>query len=288
MYARPGRPAIGPTALALLADTVTRHLGQRERFTLYLDYRAWTRSYLRRSAALQAQEGAQSLIDAIQARAHRPSYRVQTIDHNRFSLVVRFVPDNEWHPSPADAPGAPLTVFCDASVADGQARGGIATGKEAVTLDLAATQCTRSSDAELLTLCLAMLTAADQRSPLTVYADETEAVHAAQLLRDGQIPPWVYRHGDDLVQRITVAAMTASRLRSVTIVHLPRDQVAAAHAAAYAGVPHEHMLSPRTWAARQGIGLSWIDAQRGLDRDAPSKPLFQSRTEALRTGPLWS
>jgi hypothetical protein len=61
-----------------------------------------------------------------------------------------------------------------------------------------------------------------------------------------------------------------------------------AHEAADATVRHEYMLSPRTWATRQGIRLSWADSQRGLDWHQPMKPPFQSRAEAVELGPLWS
>lgn len=285
---RPRQPAVGPTALTLLTDTVIRHLALQERFTLYLDWRRWTQSGLRRSAAIQAEAGMHAVVHAVAGRTGSKGYRVQVDRHNRVSLIVRFVPDDEWHPSPVADPGPPVTVYCDASVVTGQARAGIVADGQPVTVDLSTLVSERSSEAELLAVCLGLLTAAGDHSPLTVYADETEAVRAGALLYEGQLPPWVYRHGSDLVQRIMVAAMTASRLRQVKVVHLPRDEVAAAHEAANAATPHEYMLSPRTWAARQGVRLSWIDAQRGLDRDVPSKPLFQSRAHALRSGPLWS
>lgn len=273
----PRRVPLGPTALALLADTVTRHLAQRERFTVYLDWRGWWRGYLRQASARYAEVAAHTITQAVRARAPGRDISIEQLGHNRFSLVLRFVPADEWHPRPAGAGGQPVTVYCDASEASGHVRGGIAASDHTVTVDLDATGINRNSDAEFLTVCLALLTAAGQNSPLTVYADETEAVRAGRLLYDGQIPPWVYRHGTDLTQRIVVAAMTASRLRPVHIEHTTRNRVHQAHVAADATVANEYMLSPNTWATRQGINLSWEDRQRGLDRYVPARPPFQSR-----------
>ncbi|WP_405814566.1 hypothetical protein OG241_08195 [Streptomyces sp. NBC_01390] len=277
----PRMAGLGPTTLALLADMVTERLNLRERFTVYLDWRRWTAVHLRGDCALKARRVASSLIAAVRCRPSSAGLHAKMISHNRFQLVLRFTPADEWHPA-TSLPGQPLTVVCDASFVDARnVRAGIATGDTVTTVDLSGTGCDRSSNAEFLTLCLALLTGVRERGPLTVYADETEAVRAGLLLREGQFPPWVYRHGDDLTQRITLAAMTACRLRPVHIEHLPRERVGQAHQAADATIANAYMLSPRTWAVRQGMNLSWLDSQRGLDHHVPATRLFQSRPDCL-------
>lgn len=274
---QPRRIALGPTALQYLADTVMWHLDQQERFTLYFDWRYWdSKPHWRRGCARQAQVAAYTIEEAVRSCYPYP-IAVEWVEHNRFSLAARFVPANEWHPAPPVRPGPPVTLYCDASRTDEQVRGGIAVAGTTYTIDLTDTGITRSSDAEFLTVCLALLTAAGERSPLTVYADQTEAVCAGQMLGEGLMPRWVYLHGSELAQRIVVAAMTASRLRPIRVEQIPRNQVHRAHVAADATVTNEHMLTSRNWARRQGLPLSWKDWQRGLNRCVYSSPAFQAR-----------
>ncbi|MDX3020134.1 hypothetical protein [Streptomyces acidiscabies] len=189
---KPQRAPLGPTTLTVLTDAITRHLTQRERFTVYFDWRHWTKSNRRRSSAVHARVAAHTIAHHVRSGPAGRTMRVQSLEHNKYSPVMRFMPDDEWHPAPTDEPGFPITVHCDASLArvqGEQVRGGIAVGKETYTVDLSAAGITRSANAEFLTVCLALLTGARERSPLTVYADETEAVRAGKLLREGQIPP---------------------------------------------------------------------------------------------------
>lgn len=279
----PRRSQLGPTALANLADTAVAHLSHRERFTLYLDWRSWTRPDLRRISEQNAKKIGRQVEHAVQHRMTSAGMTCRVIDQNRFCWAVQFLPADEWHPEPAQDPGPHLDVVCDASFhSASKVRAGIVIQGEPVHIDLSTTGVENSSSAEFLTLCLAVLAGAHQRSPLTVVSDEQEAVRAAGLLREGVMPLWVHRHGSELVQRIAVAAMAGLHLRPVTIRQAPRTQVKAAHNAAADSTQSEYLLLPRTYALRQGIALSWQDGQRGIHgHDGWSKPLFEHRTPGM-------
>ncbi|MFE0400239.1 ribonuclease H family protein [Paenibacillus lactis] len=276
----PWRLALAPTALSLLADTVSAHLAARERFTVYFDWRySVTWSQQRKQCARRAHEAAEVLRHAIETRNPAREMTVETICYSSCSLV-RFVPTDEWHPEPGAAPGPPQSVLCDASYKKQphESRAGLSLdNREIVAIDLLQAAPRDSSQAEFLAVCLALLTGADARGPLTVYSDEKGAVHDARLLHRGQMPAWLYWHGNDLAVRIAVAAMTAVRLRQVTIEWRPRAFVGQAHRAASLSKPDGSPWAPRKWAARQGVPLSWHDRQRGLDHDGYERPPFVCR-----------
>ncbi|RZU28248.1 hypothetical protein EV284_6414 [Streptomyces sp. BK022] len=279
---------IGPTALALLADTVTRHLVQRERFTVHLD--GWYPPKSRHFRWMNDKENdrtVKSLEDTVRNRFPGP-FGIDVVQTAKSNLLIRFVPHDEWHPEPAAAPGPPVLATSDASYrGPHHARAGIAVNGTATTIDLAPAGHIDSNGYEFLAVCLALLTAVGERSPLTVRSDSTEAVREGRFLREGQMPSWVYRHGNEVVQRVAASAMSASRLRPVRIEHVPRENVAAAHYAAFSAAG-ECPMAMRSWATRQGMPLSWVDAQRGLDSRAPSKPAFVERRTVIAAGPIWA
>ncbi|MET8696882.1 hypothetical protein ABZV65_30580 [Streptomyces bauhiniae] len=280
---------IGPTALALLADNITRHLAQRERFTVHLD--GWYSASSKHFCRINDKENdrtVKALEDTVRNRFAGP-FGTDVVRTATSNLLIRFVPHDEWHPEPTAAPGPPVLATCDASYRElHHARAGIAVNGTATTVDLAPAGDVGSTGSEFLAVCLALLAAVGQRSPLTVCSDSAQAVREGRLLREGQTPAWLYRHGNQVAQRVALSAMSASRLRPVHIEKVPRKDVGAAHDAAYPDAASNSALTMRNWAARQGTRLSWVDHQRGLDWGAPSTPAFLERRTVIAAGPIWA
>jgi hypothetical protein len=254
----------GFAAIDFIASTVAAHLAQDERYTVYLEKTGTDAAsgYIATATQAQRRRVIEALTAALRRRHPRLVFALEVIDPGRSGtapIVLRFTPQKEWHPDMYWGSGEVMRVRCDASFRPTGAAAGLAlsTG-ESFALDLRSLHLERSSEAEYLATCLAILTGARDHCALRIESDSESTVKQAQLLYEGYLPSWL-RHRerpDDLALKITFAAMASMRLRSVDVQKVSRAVVADADLAARSTVRNPRALSPKEWAKRQGFSLA--------------------------------